>query len=56
LVDRVVSEFAGHHGRVIAVIDDLHEPNSPEALGREGGVSADVTVEADLDLVGAVGA
>src|SRR5712671_2505502 len=28
LVDRVVSEFAGHHGRVIVVIDDLHGLNS----------------------------
>jgi hypothetical protein len=54
LVDRVASEFAGHHGRVIVVIDDLHELNSPEALGRQGGVDADVTVEADLNLVGAV--
>jgi hypothetical protein len=52
----VLAELAGHHGRVIVVIDDLHELNSPEALGRQGGVDADVTVEADLDLAGAAGA
>jgi LuxR family maltose regulon positive regulatory protein len=34
MVDRVLSELAGHHGRVIVVIDDLHDLNSPEALGQ----------------------
>jgi hypothetical protein len=52
----VLSQLAGHHGRVIVVIDDLHELNSSEALGRQGGMDADVTVEADLDLAGAAGA
>jgi LuxR family maltose regulon positive regulatory protein len=33
MVDRVLSELAHHRGRVIVVIDDLHELNSPEALG-----------------------
>jgi len=32
MVDRVLSELADHRGRVILVIDDLHELNSPEAL------------------------
>jgi LuxR family maltose regulon positive regulatory protein len=34
MVDRVLSELADHHGRVILVIDDLHELNSPEALAQ----------------------
>jgi LuxR family transcriptional regulator, maltose regulon positive regulatory protein len=32
LVDRVLSELAGMRSRVILVIDDLHELNSPDAL------------------------
>jgi LuxR family maltose regulon positive regulatory protein len=32
LADRVLSELADLNGRVIVVIDDLHELNSPEAL------------------------
>jgi LuxR family transcriptional regulator, maltose regulon positive regulatory protein len=32
MVDRVLAEFAGHDGRLILVIDDLHELNSPDAL------------------------
>ena len=32
LVDRVLSELAGIPGRLILVIDDLHELNSPDAL------------------------
>jgi LuxR family maltose regulon positive regulatory protein len=32
LADRVLSELAGQGGRVIVVIDDLHELNSPDAL------------------------
>jgi LuxR family transcriptional regulator, maltose regulon positive regulatory protein len=32
LVDRVLSELAGLRGRVIVVIDDVHELNSPDAL------------------------
>ena len=34
MVDRVLSELAGQHGRVILVIDDLHELHSPEALAQ----------------------
>jgi LuxR family transcriptional regulator, maltose regulon positive regulatory protein len=34
MVDRVLSEFAGHPSRLIVVIDDLHELHSPEALGQ----------------------
>jgi len=34
MVDRVLAELAGHHGRVILVIDDLHELSSPEALAQ----------------------
>ncbi|HEX6523122.1 MAG TPA: LuxR C-terminal-related transcriptional regulator [Streptosporangiaceae bacterium] len=32
MADRVLSELAGHCGRIVLVIDDLHELNSPEAL------------------------
>ncbi len=32
MVDRVLSELEGHRGRVVLVIDDLHELRSPEAL------------------------
>lgn len=34
MVDRILSELADHHGRVIVVIDDLHELNSPDALAQ----------------------
>jgi len=34
MVDRVLLELADHRGRVILVIDDLHELNSPEALAQ----------------------
>jgi len=34
MVDRVLSELADQRGRVILVIDDLHELNSPEALAQ----------------------
>jgi LuxR family transcriptional regulator, maltose regulon positive regulatory protein len=32
MVDRVLSEFAAQHDRLILVIDDLHELTSPDAL------------------------
>ena len=32
MVDRVLSELKDHGGRIVLVIDDLHELNSPEAL------------------------
>jgi len=34
MVDRVVSDLEGHRGRVVLVIDDLHELRSPEALAQ----------------------
>jgi LuxR family transcriptional regulator, maltose regulon positive regulatory protein len=34
MVDRVLSELAGQRGRLILVIDDLHELASPEALAQ----------------------
>ena len=34
MVDRVLAELAGQHGRLIVIIDDLHELDSPDALGQ----------------------
>jgi LuxR family transcriptional regulator, maltose regulon positive regulatory protein len=34
MVDRVLSEFEEHRGRVVLVIDDLHELHSPKALAQ----------------------
>jgi LuxR family transcriptional regulator, maltose regulon positive regulatory protein len=34
MADRVVSELSGQRGRVVLVIDDLHELRSPEALAQ----------------------
>jgi LuxR family maltose regulon positive regulatory protein len=34
MVDRVLAELADHRGRVMLVIDDLHELHSPEALAQ----------------------
>ena len=34
MVDRVLSELEGQRGRVVLVIDDLHELHSPEALAQ----------------------
>jgi LuxR family transcriptional regulator, maltose regulon positive regulatory protein len=34
MVDRVLSELAGQRGRLILIIDDLHELNCPDALGQ----------------------
>jgi len=34
MVERVLAELAGQHGRIILVIDDLHELHSPEALAQ----------------------
>src|SRR5690349_9301779 len=58
MVDRVLSELAGHHGRLILVIDDLHELNCPEALGQltrlltdlPGDVHAVLATRRDLPL------
>ena len=37
MVDRVLSELAGHPGRLILVIDDLHELTCPDALAQLTG-------------------
>jgi AAA domain len=34
MLDRVISELEGQRGRVVLVVDDLHELTSPEALGQ----------------------
>jgi LuxR family transcriptional regulator, maltose regulon positive regulatory protein len=34
MVDRVLSELADHRGRLVLVIDDLHELHSPDALAQ----------------------
>jgi LuxR family maltose regulon positive regulatory protein len=34
MVDRVLSELEGHRGRIVLVIDDLHELRSPDALAQ----------------------
>src|SRR6185437_14622908 len=34
MAGRVLSELAGHSGRVLVVIDDVHELNSREALAQ----------------------
>ena len=34
IVDRVLSELKDHRGRVVLVIDDLHELHSPDALAQ----------------------
>ena len=34
MVDRVLSELTGHRGRIVLVIDDLHELHSSEALAQ----------------------
>jgi LuxR family maltose regulon positive regulatory protein len=34
MVDRVLSELDGHRGRIVLVIDDLHELRSPDALAQ----------------------
>jgi len=58
MVDRVLSELAGHHGPLILVIDDLHELASPDALaqlnrlltGLPGEVHAVLATRRDLRL------
>jgi LuxR family maltose regulon positive regulatory protein len=58
MVDRVQSELAGHHGRLILVIDDLHELASPDALAQltrlltslPGDVHAVLATRRDLPL------
>jgi LuxR family transcriptional regulator, maltose regulon positive regulatory protein len=58
MVDRVLSELAGHHGRLILVIDDLHELACPEALAQltrlltnlPGDVHAVLATRRDLPL------
>jgi LuxR family maltose regulon positive regulatory protein len=58
MVDRVLSELAGHRGRLVLVIDDLHELTSPEALAQltrlltnlPGNVHAVLATRRDLPL------
>jgi len=58
MVGRVVSELAGHRGRVMLVIDDLHALNCPDALAQltrlltnlPGGVHAVLATRRDLQL------
>jgi LuxR family transcriptional regulator, maltose regulon positive regulatory protein len=58
MVDRVLSELAGQRGRLILVIDDLHELTSPDALAQltrlltslPGGVHAVLATRRDLPL------
>ncbi len=58
MVDRVLAELADHRGRLILVIDDLHELNSPDALAEltrlltnlPSNVHAVLTTRRDLRL------
>jgi LuxR family maltose regulon positive regulatory protein len=58
VVDRVLAELADHRGRLILVIDDLHELNSPDALAQltrlltnlPSNVHAILTTRRDLRL------
>jgi LuxR family maltose regulon positive regulatory protein len=58
MVDRVLSELAAHRGRLILIIDDLHELISPEALAQltrlltnlPGNVHAVLATRRDLPL------
>jgi LuxR family transcriptional regulator, maltose regulon positive regulatory protein len=58
MVGRVLAELAEHRGRVMLVIDDLHELNSPEALAQltelltnlPAGVHAVLATRHDLRL------
>jgi LuxR family transcriptional regulator, maltose regulon positive regulatory protein len=58
MVDRVLSELAGQRGRLILVIDDLHELTSPDALAQltrlltnlPGDVHAVLATRRDLPL------
>jgi LuxR family maltose regulon positive regulatory protein len=58
LVDRMLSELAEHHGRLMLVIDDVHELASPEALAQltrlltnlPGDVHAVLATRRDLPL------
>src|SRR5262252_2777647 len=58
MVDRVLAELAGQRGRLILIIDDLHELTSPDALAQltrllttlPGDVHAALTTRRDLPL------
>jgi LuxR family maltose regulon positive regulatory protein len=58
MVDRVLSALAEHHGRLMLVIDDLHELTSPDALAQltrllknlPGDVHAVLATRRDLPL------
>ena len=46
MVDRVLSELAEHSGRVVVVIDDAHELNSPEGLAQLARLLANLPSQA----------
>jgi LuxR family transcriptional regulator, maltose regulon positive regulatory protein len=46
MADRVLSELAGHCGRVVVVIDDAHELNCPEALAQLARLLVDLPAQA----------
>jgi LuxR family maltose regulon positive regulatory protein len=48
MADRVLAELAGHHGRVILVIDDAHELASTEALAQLGRLLANLPSQAHV--------
>jgi LuxR family maltose regulon positive regulatory protein len=58
MVDRVLSELAAHRGRLVLIIDDLHELNCPDALAQltrlltnlPGDVHAVLATRRDLPL------
>src|SRR6266513_2648361 len=58
MVDRVLSELSGQRGRLILIIDDLHELTTPDALAQltrlltnlPGGVHAVLATRRDLPL------
>jgi LuxR family maltose regulon positive regulatory protein len=48
MADRVLAELAGHHGRVILVIDDAHELASTEALAQLARLLANLPSQAHV--------
>src|SRR5690349_20580161 len=58
MADRVLAELAGHRGRIILVIEDLHELNAPDTLTQlprllahlPNGMHAVLTTRLDLPL------
>jgi LuxR family transcriptional regulator, maltose regulon positive regulatory protein len=50
MVDRVISELAGHPSGVVLVVDDLHELRSPEALAQLTRLLTNLPAEAHAVL------